>query len=251
MFKNLVIIGSGNVAWHLSKALEDFINVRLIISRNEHSGKELAQKYNAEYSNIFEKINEDDLVLVCVQDSEIDNLLKSLDSKIMIAITSGSFDIQKAHNFKNIATFYPLQTFTKNRKLDYTEIPFLLESNNKVFLQEMYDLAWKVSSKVEFMNVDQRKTVHLAAVFANNFSNHLFYQSAEILKLKSIDFELMTPLIKETILKALAENPEFAQTGPARRNDIELMENQEKMLNLYQKEIYLSISKSIQNTYKK
>ena len=144
-----------------------------------------------------------------------------------------------------------MQTFSKERTVAIFEVPFLIEANSVDFAQELFDLAWQISRKVSFASSAERKVYHLAAVWMNNFTNHLIYQSKEILDKNELNWEYLLPLLKETVNKLDSMNPHDAQTGPARRNDQTIIHQQEEMLSGIPKEIYTLLTKSIIDIYKK
>ncbi len=144
---------------------------------------------------------------------------------------------------------WPLQTLTKNFQPEFKTIPLCVEGNNKTTLKSISELVATISNQVVMMNSTQRKFAHLAAVFANNFSNHLFEISAQILKEHHLDFEILRPMILETARKVQQANPAEMQTGPAIREDVKTVNEQLQMLNDYPeyKNIYEVLSKSIIN----
>jgi predicted short-subunit dehydrogenase-like oxidoreductase (DUF2520 family) len=127
----------------------------------------------------------------------------------------------------------------------------LIEADSSDFAHELFDLAWVVSRNVHFASSVERKKYHLAAVWANNFTNHLIYSAKNYLDSESLNWQLLMPLLKETVDKLNYLNPYDAQTGPARRNDLQTIDSQVKMQEGMQKELYSLLSKSIQETYSK
>jgi predicted short-subunit dehydrogenase-like oxidoreductase (DUF2520 family) len=154
--------------------------------------------------------------------------------------------------FKASGVLYPLQTLSKNRQIKPDNIPYCIEGNNKLVTNSIRKLALSISGQVYEFNSDQRKVIHLAAVFANNFSNYLFILADNILKKKNIPFKILAPLITETAQKVLYEKPEKMQTGPARRGDKIVMNKHADLLksNKEAKKIYKQLSKSIAEYYK-
>jgi len=153
---------------------------------------------------------------------------------------------------KNIGVFYPLQIFTKEKPVNFLTIPLCIEANNNVNQRLLEDLALSFTSDVRIINSTQRKKIHLAAVFACNFTNHLYQVAEEIINSCDVPFDILKPLIKETADKVMKINPHDAQTGPARRNDVEVMHQHLKMLNDDDnKELYLKLSSMISKKYEK
>lgn len=249
--QTISIIGTGNVAFHLGSAfLERGIQIKSFFGRNTEKASELANLLQAELCPSLENI-EGDLILICVSDDAIESVLAQLPTASKIAYTSGSVELQQFSQRKNVGVLYPLQSFSKDRKIELFEVPFLIEANTIEFAHELFDLAWQISRKVSFASSSERKVYHLAAVWMNNFTNHLIYQSKEILDKESLNWEFLLPLLKETVNKLDSMNPYDAQTGPARRNDQSIIQQHEKMLSGSQKEIYTLLTKSIIDIYKK
>ena len=246
----VTLIGTGNVSFHLCKAFcERKIEVSLY-GRNKTELEEFRNQFKIKLVDKIEQIDEKSLVILCVNDDKICSILSNLNLEISVAYTSGSVTLNSLPERENLGVFYPLQTFSKARKVDIFKTPFLIEATNEYFSQILFDLAWIISSKVEFADSEKRKHLHLAAVFANNFTNHLFYLSKDYLSKNNIDFNLLTPLIKETFSKLEDLNPFEAQTGPAKRMDFETIDKQKNLLEGNNLEIYEVITKSILETYK-
>ena len=249
--QTISIIGTGNVAFHLGSAfLERGIHIKSVFGRNPAKASELANHLEAELCSTLENIA-GDLIVICVSDDAIKSVIEQLPSNLKIAYTSGSVELQQFSHHTNIGVLYPLQTFSKGRIVEIFEVPFLIEANSVDFAQELFDLAWQISRKVSFASSSERKAYHLAAVWMNNFTNHLIYQSKEILDKRDLNWEYLLPLLKETVNKLDSMNPHDAQTGPARRNDQSIIHQHEEMLSGTQKEIYTLLTKSIIDTYKK
>ena len=252
MIKNIVIIGAGNLATQLALTLhEKNIKVRQIYSRTEESARELAKKVDADFTTDLSGIQSDaDLYFIAVKDSAIQQVLENLrlNEESLIVHTAGSIPMQIIDGFtSNFGVFYPLQTFSKNRKVDFSTIPICIEANRPWSLVKLQELAARLSGTVRQINSEERKTLHLAAVFANNFVNHFYALGAEIIHDKHLSFDLLKPLILETAVKVQSLHPAEAQTGPARRDDQAVIQAQ---LNLLQdrpefKKIYSFVTESI------
>ena len=234
-FKNgIVIIGAGNVATHIALALKkNGFTIRTIYSKTEQSAQSLAKKIESPYTTFVKEIPPDaDLYIISVKDSVIKNLAHNLkvDNGIVVH-TAGSISINILGSyFQNFGVFYPLQTFTKGRALDFSEIPICIEANNTETENKLLALGESLSKKVNLINSEQRKILHLAAVFACNFTNHMYNVGAELLSANKMDFKLLHPLINETAKKANELKPFDAQTGPAKRNDKKTIDLHLKML---------------------
>lgn len=235
MIENVVLIGAGNLATQLALVLlEKEIQVRQVFSRKIESAKELAEKVNASYINdLSQLITNADLYIIAVKDSAIQEVLENLNLKEdqLIVHTAGSVPMSILEGFSNnYGVFYPLQTFSKNRKVDFTNIPICIESSHPSTFLKLEKLGERLSDSVNQINTDERKILHLAAVFTNNFVNHFYAIGADILHDKKINFDLLKPLIRETAEKILSLHPIEAQTGPAKRNDKIIINAQLKML---------------------
>jgi predicted short-subunit dehydrogenase-like oxidoreductase (DUF2520 family) len=192
-----------------------------------------------------------DIYLIAVSDDAIAEVSKKIkDKKGLIAHTSGSCELDVLVPNQRRGVFYPLQSFTKGKKVDFLEIPICLEAKHHDDFMLLQQLAHLISDKVFHISSEQRKTIHLAAVFVNNFTNHLYQIGSEICAEKKIPFELLQPLIQETAHKINTLNPHEAQTGPARRGDMTTINNHLGLLeNKTYKEIYSLLSNSIQKDY--
>lgn len=245
MNKKVALIGAGNVAHHLAPALlKAGVNLCQIYSRSIESARELGIKTGITYVADVGAIYPDcDIYIFCVSDDALLPLYKEvrINKEAVVLHTSGSLPMDI---FKSLAghygVLYPIQTFTKKRTLDFREIPLCIEASNKETLQMLRQLAGLLSGRVEEISSEQRKVLHLAAVFANNFVNHLYGIAGEILEKEGLDGTLLRPLIFETAHKVMLLAPEAAQTGPARRGDEGIMsihrtllKENRKLLNLY------------------
>lgn len=252
MIENVVLIGAGNLATQLAQALnEKGIRVKQVYSRKIESAKQLADKVNAPFTNNLSQLIADaDIYIIAVKDSAIQEILENinLNEDRLIVHTAGSVPMSILDGFTNCyGVFYPLQTFSKSRKVDFSNIPICIEANHPSTTMKLEKLGERLSSSVNQINSEERKSLHLAAVFVNNFVNHFYSIGADILHDKKLDFELLKPLIRETAEKINALHPLEAQTGPAKRNDQSIINAQLKMLHdqpEYQK-IYSFVTESI------
>jgi len=251
----VTLIGSGNVATALGLSLLDNgIKITEIFSPNMSNAKALADKTNCGYvNNIGDLITTSDLYIIAVPDKAISNIiskLKNIDGIIVHTSGSQSIDVFDNSNF-NYAVFYPLQTFTKGKLVDFKDVPICIESPNKATSDLLIQLANKISTKVVTLNSIQRQYLHLTAVTVSNFTNLLYTLSNELLDEKGIDFSLLHPLIKETASKLNEVNPSEAQTGPAKRNDTQTINKHLEILQNYPefKEIYKLLSDQITKKY--
>lgn len=258
MIESVVFIGAGNLATQLAQALtRKGIKVKQIYSRTLESAKELAKKVDADcIDDLSLLMNDADLYIISVKDSAIEEVLMnlSLDKDRLVVHTAGSISMEVMSGSTNhYGVFYPLQTFSKFRMIDFSEIPICIEANDSSTLLKLQQLAERLSSSVYPINSEKRKTLHLAAVFVNNFVNHFYAIGSEILEGKNLDFDLLKPLIRETASKIDSMTPLEAQTGPGRRNDQGVINAQLKLLQdqpEFQK-IYSFVTESIFNIHQK
>lgn len=245
----IVIIGSGNVAYHLAKAFTlKNILIAQIFGRNEDALKEISQETKIPYST--ENLAEADLYIISVKDNAIQEVSQQIKTKnCLVAHTSGSTSKDILSGDYRKASFYPLQTFSKTKELDYTKIPFFIDTDNEEDKDILKNLAQKISDKVMFADDEQRKYIHLTAVFVCNFVNHLFARAKEISDSQSIPFDYFLPLIEETLDKIHHLDPKIAQTGPAVRNDTKILSLHESLLEGENKEIYKTLNNSIKKMY--
>ncbi|MCM4172108.1 DUF2520 domain-containing protein [Arenibacter sp. TNZ] len=247
----VVILGTGNVAKHLFDTfwnIED-INVLQVLGRNKHKLSYFKDK--ASTSTDYSKMVDADIFLIAVSDDAIAEVAQFLNPKKGIIVhTSGSVPLGALGNQLRKGVFYPLQSFSEGKPIDFKSVPICIEAENEVDLELLLKLAHFISSKVYEISSDQRKSIHLAAVFANNFTNHLFTIASEICADNDLPFHILTPLIKETVQKLDYLPPFDAQTGPAKRNDTKTIENHLNQLkNKNYKDIYSLLSKSIREKY--
>lgn len=255
---NVSFIGSGNLAWHLAPALDntDFA-VREVYSRNKKNASALADKlYQAEVKTSLDFSNSPSVIfIIAASDDSIEEVAQEiiLPENAILVHTSGSqpLSILGYAATQNTGVFYPLQTFSKNKKADFKEVPFFIESENPGTEKILITMAKAISKKVYKCTSSDRKALHVAAVFASNFTNHMLTIAKEILEKHKLDLDLLKPLIVETINKSLAIGPEEAQTGPASRGDVEILDHHFEFLKRDRQlaEIYKLISQHILDKY--
>lgn len=258
MIEKIAIIGAGNLATQLSIALtEKGIRIQQIYSRTLESARKLAEKVNADFTNdLSALVPGADLYIIAVKDSAILEVLENIlvEQTCPIVHTAGSVPMNILEGFsQNYGVFYPLQTFSKSRKVDFSTIPVCIEANHPSNLIKLQELAEKLTTQVHQINSDERKMLHLAAVFVNNFVNHFYTIGAEILQNKKLDFNLLKPLIFETAKKIETMHPVDAQTGPAKRNDQTVITDHLKMLHDKPElqKIYSFVTENIHQSYQK
>ena len=248
----IVLIGAGNLATHLGKALHAAGHDMLqVFSRTMQSAETLASLLDAEPLTDMAQVRDDaDVYIFSVKDSALEQLISQLcgGKKKVFLHTAGSMPMsvfrEKALHY---GVLYPMQTFSKQREVDFSIIPCFIEANDEFALKQIEGLAGQISHWVYQLSSEDRKYLHLSAVFACNFANHCYAASQELLQQHGIPFDVMLPLIDETAAKVHGMTPKEAQTGPAVRYDenvigkqIQLLENQP-----YFQKIYDCMSKSI------
>lgn len=241
---NILLHGSGNVATHLALAIHKTEHqIVQVYSRTKASAAALGNRLGVPYTHLVDEIMQDaDLYIYAVSDDALESLVSlNIAPQAMHVHTAGSvaMDIFKGYK-KHYGVLYPLQSLSKDKAIDFQQVPLLLEASDEVVKQALDVLAKEISGQVHHYNTEQRLKIHLAAVFANNFVNHLFHIASDIMESSDIDFNLLKPLIKETVEKISHLSPAEAQTGPAKRNDqkimkqhMEMLKDQPKLQNLY------------------
>ena len=250
--QNIVFIGAGNVATHLALAFKKAgVQILQVCSRTANPARELAEKVQAEHTTNLQSLNKDaDLYLISVSDNAVEELTSQLSLKDKLTVhTSGSIPLEILNKVSvNHGVFYPLQTFSKSREVDFSNIPICVEANSAENLEKLKSVAKTLSNNIYEVDSEQRKVLHLAAVFACNFPNFMYTIADKILRDSDIDFDILRPLIKETAEKIQDVKPAEAQTGPAIRNDEKILSGHMEMLNDFPqlKELYKLISAEIQ-----
>lgn len=250
--KKIVLIGSGNLAFHLAAVLvKKGHEIIQFVGRNPETTAELGMKYFTTHTTDLKAINTGaDIYIICVNDSEITNVAKQLrlqDKLVLHTSGTSNLSLLKAVSAKT-GVLYPLQTFSKKSKVKWTKIPLLVEGNSVAATNELKEFAATLSKKIVSLNSAQRLKFHLAAVMACNFSNHLYTLSKDFLTKEKVNhFELLLPLINQTAKKIKKTSPKEAQTGPAIRGDKNTIDIHLKLLEKYpeSKKLYALFTQSI------
>lgn len=246
----IAIIGSGNVAYHLAKAFKEAqIPIAQIFGRNKEELSKISTELNIPFST--ENLAKADLYIIAVSDSSIEEVSEIIkDKNCLVAHTSGSVSINSLQGNFRKAIFYPLQTFSKSKKLNYSKIPFFIDAENDSDKDLLKNLALNISKNVMFANDEKRKYIHLTAVFACNFVNHLYARAKEISDSQGIPFDYFLPLIDETTQKIHELEPKLAQTGPAKRGEEKVLQSHEALITDEEKlKIYKTLNESIKKMY--
>jgi predicted short-subunit dehydrogenase-like oxidoreductase (DUF2520 family) len=230
----ITIIGSGNVATHLAAAFKNAGHqIVQVYSRTLQNAALLAYHVKAEAIDDLDQINpETDIFIIAVKDDIIGPLVEQLAGyeKLMVH-TSGATDLYTLLAFSdNVGVFYPLQTFSKIKEIDFRNVPLCIEAADDSITRNLEQLAQTISNKVYRVDSEHRKILHLTAVFACNFSNYLYGVAQQILTTHQLDFDLLRPLILETAQKVQERLPADVQTGPAVRRDEITMNNHLELL---------------------
>ena len=250
---SIVLIGTGNVAQQFYEAMGNKNGIKIIqvIGRNK---KKLTPFANCpETSTDFKHIYDADIYIIAVNDDSINSVSQHFTNKSGLVVhTSGSMPLSVLADSVRRGVFYPLQTISKERKIDFSEVPICIEAERSEDYELLRELANTISAQVQIMTSEQRKFVHLAAVFVNNFTNHLYHIGNELCNEAGVPFTILNQLILETAKKATQMPVINAQTGPAVRNDKLTMKKHLELLNNEEyREIYSVLSNSIQKTHEK
>lgn len=254
IYMNICIIGSGNVATHIAKALLQVgHNIVAVYSRQIQHARNLSLQVQAPLAtDDLMTLPTAHLYLFAVKDNVLHEVAQKLAhnplaTQSIWVHTAGSLPLSTLLPHQKIAVLYPLMTFSKEANIDFKTLPLFIEGNNKKALAQISQLAHELSNQVILLSSDKRKYLHLAAVFANNFANHCFTLAFELLKKQDIPPTCLLPIIDETSRKLHCMLPQQAQTGPAKRWDTNVMNEQLNELadNTELQKIYQFMSKSI------
>lgn len=244
------IIGSGRVGYHLAKKLYGIgINIVQVFSRTRIKSEQLATLVNAEPTIKLSDLRPADLVILAVSDDAIESVAQQIKTDALVVHTSGATpSLVFAPYFDRYGVFYPLQSFSIGKSINWAEVPLCIDANSSVDQQLLQNLAQQMTSNVRLINDEQRKNLHVAAVFANNFANYSFHIAESILSEQHISFEILQPLILETAQKIKDNRPRDMQTGPAIRSDQLTIERHLELLNKHTewKKVYEIMTKGIQ-----
>jgi len=260
--KSATFIGSGNVATHLAQALfHKGIKINQICSRLMENAAILATRVDAEPIDHIDNIKEDvDIIFCCTKDDLIEKISEKIARRKRIKSivhTSGTVGLEVFKNFESkfeaVGIFYPLQTFSKYNAVDFSEIPIGITTTNRFFEAELLNIASKITKRAFVISDDDRQHLHLSAVLVNNFVNHLFAITQQYCKEHQLNFNLLKPLIHQTINKIDIVPAIEAQTGPAKRKDFNIINKHLSMLDddLLTRNIYQSLTESILEMYHK
>lgn len=255
----IAFVGAGNLAWHLAPALDNAgFSVREVYSRDTKKSSQLVNRlYQAEVRASLDFSDSDiDAIILTVADDAIDEVAANLvmPAGAMLVHTSGSSPLSSLDKAgtPNTGVIYPLQTFSKGAKVNLEETPVFVEGSNPSVTGHLLTIGRAISSTVLAISTDKRMALHLAGVFASNFTNHMIAIAFELMERQGLEPEWLEPLIAETINKGLDAGPENAQTGPARRGDLRILQKHAEFLRRDKglREIYTIISQHILDKYR-
>lgn len=249
---DIILIGFGNVGRSLFKGIQQSheFRVRQIFVRNKNR---LDLPSSVQVTDDLKALDSADLYILCVTDDAIEEVSTSLPFNDRLVVhTSGSSSVSSLKDQTRAGVFYPLQSFSSSKEVSWREVPLCLEATTESDLTFLKKLGKALSEKVYAINSEQRKKLHLAAVVANNFTNHLYFLAESICKDHNIPFEVLHPLILETATKIQSMTPYEAQTGPARRNDQKTLNSQlQQVEGTALENIYKLLTASIASTYER
>jgi predicted short-subunit dehydrogenase-like oxidoreductase (DUF2520 family) len=249
--EKIVLIGSGNVACYLAKSIyRSGHTIDMVYSRTSENAKKLAGKVNAGWTDKIDKIDSDaGIWIFALTDTATVDQVKNIGfRKAFLLHTAGSLPINIfSGHAADYGVLYPLQTFSGQQDPFYKNIPLCIESNTEQGLSRVRNLAESISSSVRKVSSEERLWLHTGAVFASNFTNHMYSLAADLISRTGIPFEIFHPLMLETAHKASQVNPHDTQTGPAQRNDMIIIKKHMDLLSFYPeiKNIYNQITESI------
>ena len=230
-------IGSGNLAWHLAPALDNlgFVVKEVFSARPKNAGALTDRLYQAEVKSSLDfSDSPSDVFIIAVSDEVIGDVAREivLPENATLVHSSGSqpLSIIQYAAAAHFGVFYPLQTFTKTRPINFKDVPVFIEASDADAEKKLMTMAKALTKKFKKISSEERKALHVAAVFASNFPNHMLHISKMLMDDKGLNFDWLKPVILETINKALAVGPEYSQTGPAVRGDLEILDEHMKYL---------------------
>jgi len=230
-------IGSGNLAWHLAPALDNlgFVVKEVFSARAKNAAALTERLYQAEVKSSLDfSDSPSDIFFIAVSDEAIPDIAKeiALPENATLVHTSGSqpLSLLEYSAATHIGVFYPLQTFTKARAIDFKNVPVFIEANDSEGEKKLLTIAKGLTKNFKKISSEERKALHVAAVFASNFPNHMLRIAKELMDENKLNFDWLKPVILESINKALSIGPEYAQTGPAVRGDLEILDQHMEFL---------------------
>ena len=241
------IIGAGNVGINMFEALRKKKEIKMVSLFNRSIEKILSHRRKIFITNNINEIKKSDIYIISTNDDSIEKVSKKLKGRDgLIVHTSGSTEMNVLSIHKNFGVLYPLQTLTKDKLCNFKKIPICIEGNNDVSKKKLEKLVKIIGSKYYHIDSKQRLSLHVSAVFACNFTNYLFSIAYDICTENKMPFEILFPLIRETIEKIEKNNPSKIQTGPAIRKDMNTIKKHLKFIkSKNSKKIYSILTQAI------
>ncbi len=244
----VVLFGTGNLATHLSKAFSNGSQVQLTAVWGRTTPNEIVFNDALIRTSDLKDIPEADVYLICISDDAISEFSAQLPDWAFVVHCSGTLAMEAISQVRR-GTFWPIQTFSKNRDVSFNDVPICVEAGNNKDLGLLIALAEAIKAQYVTINSQQRAYLHTAAVFVNNFVNELYGSAHSILDEQKLPFLLLHTLILETANKATKNSPREIQTGPAKRGDKNVMKSHVSLLNEEQKKLYVTLSEAIYKTH--
>ena len=252
-FENIAIIGTGNVAYTYSKVLKNNgINLRYVFTRNQDRISEIESLFGVEAISDYEKLLTCDLIIIAVKDDAIGEVAEKLHNyKGVLVHTSGTQNSTILQSVENYGIIYPLQTLTKDYEVDFKSVPVLINASSSEVKGKLKCVAQKMSDVVIECSDEDRRYIHMNAVYVSNFVNVMLQIGEKLLREKSLNISILEPLVRETVNKAFTMGAEKALTGPARRGDKETINKHLDLLknNEEEREVYKLLTTYIINKY--
>lgn len=251
MKPTIVFIGAGNVAFHLIPALKGAgFRLLQVVNRTAAKARWLAEMHGTDWTSDPSDVNPHaDMYVFCISDDALESAVSNFNpAGKMLVHTSGSISLEMLKKYADrCGVVYPFQTLSRNRVINFRQVPLFVEGSSPEVENVLLALARDLSDHVETMDSRKRMILHMAAVIAGNFSNHMYVQAGELLRAEGIPFDLLHPLILETARKAIEMDPADAQTGPAVRHDKIILERHKALLGQYPElqKLYTFVSDSI------
>ena len=249
----IVIIGSGRIAWHLGKRLKGKgLPISQVVSRTAAHAEALAQTLHTQWTDDWANVLPDaDWLLIAVRDDAIETVAAALapfaPEALATHTSGGTASSVLAPYFRRYGVFYPLQSFSLEHTPVWSKIPFCVDAQVEADVLFLKKIAKTIGNLVYRVNDEQRAALHVAAVFANNFSNHCFAIAEKLLDEKDLPFEMLHPLMEQTVAKALHDSPAKMQTGPAARGDVDTLRRHLELLKAHPdwQDLYRKLSANI------
>lgn len=247
----VVLLGTGNLAHHLFDAFtnSNSVAVAQVFGRSAEGLSYF--KNQTKVTQHPEELADADIYIIAVNDDSVSTVSQYIiNSDAIVVHCSGALGLNALAEGCKRGVFYPLQSFTLGRSINFSEVPICVEGESELVQEKLLSLGKAVSKVCIPVSSEQRLALHLAAVYANNFTNHLLFKASQLCEANNLSFSLLKPLISETVDKLDALSPFEAQTGPARRNDRKTQQRHLELLkNKEDREVYTLLSEAIHSTY--